>query len=209
MISAGCSCSNFEAMMIDGKVDRTHTTGLNLWLITEAGNCIVCLLPPKQNALCYKHNPRGNASFRPNNVPWRLCLMHACWLKRYLSISVLKKRLRTADSQPDKYADSQQQSGRWVRQTGVGASWDVDEYITGTNIALLRHKSVRAAPWAAVLWGRELQQSSSYRAILIVFPLPEILNTQSSCSSWEPILDFYANVCQAGQTANHWIGDEM
>lgn len=52
-------------------------------------------------------------------------------------------------------------------------------------------------------------KSSSPRAILIVFPLPKILNTQSSRSSWEPILDFDANVCQAGQIANHWIGDEM
>lgn len=133
-------------MMIDRKMDRTHTTGLNLWLITEADSGTVCLLPPKQNALCYKHHPRGNASFRPNNVPWRLCLMHACWLKRYLSIFVLKKRLRTLDSQPDKYTDNQQQSGRWGRQTGDGAPWDVDEYITGSIIALLRHKVLERRP---------------------------------------------------------------
>lgn len=81
MSSADSICSHFKEMMIDGKMDATDTSGLNLWLITEAGNGTVCVLPFKQNTLHCKHDPRGNASFRRNNnVPWRLFLMHACWL---------------------------------------------------------------------------------------------------------------------------------
>ena len=38
------------------------------------------------------------------------------------------------------------ESGTCGRQTDVGASWDVDEYITGTNIALLRHKVLERRP---------------------------------------------------------------
>lgn len=131
--------------------------------------------------------------------------------ERHLNIFLLKKRLRNPDSQSDTYTDNQQQSGRRGRQTGDGASRDVDEYITGTDIALLRHKVLERRPGQLCSEAENYSnlKSSSFRAILIVFPLPKIPNTQSLHPSWEPILDCYANMCRAGQTANNWIGDEM
>lgn len=101
----------------------------------------------------------------------RLCLM--CATERYLSISLPKKRLRNPDSQLDRHADNQQQSGRWGRQTGHGVSRDVDEYITGSDIALLRHKVLERRPGQLCSEAENYSnlKSSSFGAILIVFPL--------------------------------------